>query len=295
MSDAVRVPAANDLLHPQACPCCKFVFPAHPEGAVGKHVFPIAIHLAHGNVIAIGPAVLASIYRDLRLLKQKTISIGVHTSINHWNLPAFYKEKDELCNYQEEDRELQYFAHCLRPCLLVGLDHKTEKYLLHRVARQFGYDQDLPGHFSLGTTYEAAWDIPIKNVKYFVRSRLLESSVTTRYNEWWQKLILDCQIKKQVKDVDSSDDDDKLPLSKVLKCQATVENKESAIDKSPLFDTEQNLINETDSTEQTNKLTCMRTTLQDASDGNVKKDINIIIDLVDSDDEDRVVPIVTKC
>ncbi|GMI79423.1 hypothetical protein HRI_001611600 [Hibiscus trionum] len=36
---------------------------------IGSHVFPIAIHLARGNRVALAPAVLSSIYRDLNLIK----------------------------------------------------------------------------------------------------------------------------------------------------------------------------------------------------------------------------------
>ena len=35
--------------------------------SIGKHVFPIAIHLARGTRVALAPAVLSSIYRDLSL------------------------------------------------------------------------------------------------------------------------------------------------------------------------------------------------------------------------------------
>ncbi|KAL2322612.1 hypothetical protein Fmac_026991 [Flemingia macrophylla] len=46
-----------------------------PKGLVGKFVFPIAIHLARGNTIALGPAVLASIYKDLTLLKKTIVGL----------------------------------------------------------------------------------------------------------------------------------------------------------------------------------------------------------------------------
>ncbi|KAK9116077.1 hypothetical protein Sjap_015024 [Stephania japonica] len=44
----------------------RYVFPA--SGSVSRYVFSIAVHLAHGTRIALAPAVLASIYRDLRTL-----------------------------------------------------------------------------------------------------------------------------------------------------------------------------------------------------------------------------------
>jgi hypothetical protein len=54
----------------------RFVFHSDSYDTISKVVFPIAIRLAHGNKIALGPAALASIYRDLTLLK-----IVVHTCV----------------------------------------------------------------------------------------------------------------------------------------------------------------------------------------------------------------------
>ncbi|KAM7250507.1 hypothetical protein ACFE04_022390 [Oxalis oulophora] len=45
----------------------RFVFPVH---YIGKKVFPIALRLSKGCRLALGPAVLASIYKGLRLLKE---------------------------------------------------------------------------------------------------------------------------------------------------------------------------------------------------------------------------------
>ncbi|KAG5027241.1 hypothetical protein JHK86_023155 [Glycine max] len=49
----------------------RFVFPPKSYNAISKNVFPIAVHLARGSKIALAPAVLAGIYRDLRLLNNK--------------------------------------------------------------------------------------------------------------------------------------------------------------------------------------------------------------------------------
>ncbi|XP_058784206.1 protein MAIN-LIKE 2-like [Vicia villosa] len=46
----------------------RFVLPADAYDTILKSVIPTAIHLANGNRIALAPAVLASIYRDLNLL-----------------------------------------------------------------------------------------------------------------------------------------------------------------------------------------------------------------------------------
>ncbi|RZB99728.1 hypothetical protein D0Y65_022228 [Glycine soja] len=49
----------------------RFVFPPKSYNAISKNVFPIAVHLARGSKIALAPAVLAGISRDLRLLNNK--------------------------------------------------------------------------------------------------------------------------------------------------------------------------------------------------------------------------------
>ncbi|XP_068497873.1 uncharacterized protein [Phaseolus vulgaris] len=49
----------------------RFVFPGRSNQSILKSVFPIAIHLARGTKLALAPAVLANIYRDLSLLNNK--------------------------------------------------------------------------------------------------------------------------------------------------------------------------------------------------------------------------------
>uniref|UniRef100_A0A0R0EYM1 Aminotransferase-like plant mobile domain-containing protein n=2 Tax=Glycine max TaxID=3847 RepID=A0A0R0EYM1_SOYBN len=44
-------------------------------GLVSTLVFPIAVHLGRGNPIALGPAVLASLYKDLTLLKNTVVGM----------------------------------------------------------------------------------------------------------------------------------------------------------------------------------------------------------------------------
>ncbi|KAJ4976828.1 hypothetical protein NE237_001934 [Protea cynaroides] len=51
----------------------RYVFPTPSERVMGKQVFHIAIHLAQGTAIALGPAVLAGLYRDLRFLKEQSV------------------------------------------------------------------------------------------------------------------------------------------------------------------------------------------------------------------------------
>ncbi|KAE9619673.1 putative protein-serine/threonine phosphatase [Lupinus albus] len=61
-----------------------FVFPH--KGFIGNAVFRIAIHLARGNQIALAPAVLASIYKDLGCLKDTIIHLTKSTEVSEVDL-----------------------------------------------------------------------------------------------------------------------------------------------------------------------------------------------------------------
>ncbi|GMY31357.1 serine/threonine-protein phosphatase 7 long form like [Fagus crenata] len=232
-------------------------------------VFSIAIHLARGRKIALAPGVLASIYKDLSLLKEKIVASNNLESddedgglklrifslfhlvqiwawerflelrpnpkvinygaprmarwdqvkgseiesvrlaldsagesfqwrpyamaVNDCNFPKFYAEKEMFVSVGPGlDEELQSFARCLRVSELVGLGC-IEQYLPHRVAMQFGLDQDLPGCVDrLNETSEIAWNHyskPKHNMKLYVPSRLFEADVTVKYLEWWKQSI----------------------------------------------------------------------------------------------------------
>ncbi|KAF8391490.1 hypothetical protein HHK36_023795 [Tetracentron sinense] len=160
----------------------RYVFPSHPEELIGRHVFSIAIHLAQGITIALAPAILATLYRDLRLLNDQVVSSDKSATVwapfqllQAWawerfpvlrpktpnslppdepRLARWHKLnsnltlplRDELSNAPVVEDELRSFARCLRACELVGLDC-IEQYLPNRVAMMFGMDQDLPGTF----------------------------------------------------------------------------------------------------------------------------------------------------
>ncbi|KAF8410706.1 hypothetical protein HHK36_003240 [Tetracentron sinense] len=240
----------------------RYVFPAFPFDTTRKGVFLIAINLARGTQMALAPAVLATLYRDLRFLKEQVmgkigdsdsnsgmpITLGAplqlmqlwawerfpilqpklnnlqscepistrwHKSSSKLKLESvrmtmnsansfqwrpyapfvencqshlFYREKEEwVSNGSSLDKELQSFARFLRVCELVGLDC-IEQYLPHRVAMQFGMDQDLPGDVPrVNVNSEVAWetyDKPTREAKLYIPSRHFESDVTTRYFEW---------------------------------------------------------------------------------------------------------------
>lgn len=52
----------------------RYVFTSLPENVIGKHVFPIAARLALGTPMALAPAVLSSLNKDLSLLRKQAIS-----------------------------------------------------------------------------------------------------------------------------------------------------------------------------------------------------------------------------
>ena len=77
---------------------------------------------------------------------------------------------------------------------LVGTD-SVEAYLPHRVAMQFGMDQDLPRWIpKSNATPETAWinyNRPVCDAKLYFPHRLFEGDVTKRYLEWWENSVVD--------------------------------------------------------------------------------------------------------
>ncbi|KAK0602133.1 hypothetical protein LWI29_030642 [Acer saccharum] len=234
--------SGNDIEHEAflALWLSRFVYPIS-YSIVTQSVFPIAIHLARGTKIALAPAILASIYRDLTFLKEKIVALtefdksevgdsGLavtiwspfqlvqiwawerfielrpnpnlikigETRFARWHkmmmivdnvrrvldsskenfgwrpyakalrnskLPEFYVEKEMWVLVDSGlSEEFESFARCLRISELVGLDC-VEHYLPHRVAMQFGIDQDLPACVARANeTFSIAWSKYIKSI-----------------------------------------------------------------------------------------------------------------------------------
>ena len=243
-----------------------FVFPHN--NLVKIYLFPIAIHLARGNPIALAPAVLASLYKDLSLLKKTIVGLKNYRvggdrfplevtfqspfylvqiwvwerfkhlqpiSINHgdpllfrWHkvkplrisdvrleldsamddflwrpyvryvgkCGMFYPNNEILVPFKKDlvDQQMLSFAICLRVSELVGID-SIEQYLPHRVAMQFGMDQDVPSYVRrFNETKAIAWKnycrrISDKNL-YFP-SRFFEANASMHYAKWWEQSVLD--------------------------------------------------------------------------------------------------------
>ncbi|KAI9186241.1 hypothetical protein LWI28_015164 [Acer negundo] len=104
-------------------------------------------------------------------------------TLKNWKLPEFYAEK-EMCVWVDADlpEEFGSFALCLRTSELVGIDC-VEHYLPHRVAMQFGMDQDLPACVARANDApHVVWSCyckPITCEKLYIRPQLFEAVVTT--------------------------------------------------------------------------------------------------------------------
>ncbi|XP_062094097.1 uncharacterized protein LOC133800151 [Humulus lupulus] len=113
-------------------------------------------------------------------------------------LSQFYREKAEwLLVDSDSNEQLVSLVKCLRPTELVGVAstgvYCIEQYLPHRVARQFGMDQDLPGNVVRfnKTTHTTAWkeyNKPIGSVNLYIPSKFFNPDVTLRYFKWWDDL-----------------------------------------------------------------------------------------------------------
>ncbi|PKI67683.1 hypothetical protein CRG98_011896 [Punica granatum] len=156
---------------------------------VTKEVFPIAALLSSGVMVSLGPAVLAGIYQSLRILRNRValsldlIAVtGPLRLVQSWgferfpllllkqpNLPKPGEPRAACWHKLGSKINLKLF---LQPCDLVGIGCR-EKYRPHRVAMQFGLDQDLPGD-SVSSGFGS------ENVVFFIPPRSLQPGVSSR-------------------------------------------------------------------------------------------------------------------
>ncbi|KAK2639623.1 hypothetical protein Ddye_027418 [Dipteronia dyeriana] len=113
-------------------------------------------------------------------------------TLKNWNFPKFYAEKEMWVSVDPDHcEEVESFARCLRISELVGRGC-VEHYFPHRVAMQFGLDQDLPACVAQVNDYSK----PISDANLYVPPRLYEADVTTRYLDWWNESVLHLQAAK---------------------------------------------------------------------------------------------------
>lgn len=234
----------------------------HSYGNIAIHDFHVAIHLSRGKRIALAPVILASIYRDMRLLHNSIVDstklksgvrlrfILCQTDLVHmwawerfpnlrptpcviereeprsarWNGMKVLKVRDVMAAldsgkesfiwrpyvetssngmpsklYKDneqwlvvESNDIESLARCLRVSELVGLDY-IEQYLPHRVAMQFGLDQDVPRHVMRSNENpKTAWSTykrSIRGTQLYIPPRLFQSNVSSRYVVWWRGLL----------------------------------------------------------------------------------------------------------
>ncbi|KAG7551120.1 Aminotransferase-like plant mobile domain [Arabidopsis thaliana x Arabidopsis arenosa] len=116
--------------------------------------------------------------------------------LKNWNPLRFYVEEAMWVTVDDSvDDEFASFARCVKVSYLVGKGF-VEDYFPHRVARQFGLAQDLPGLVThrRNLTEKEAWDDYSKSLdglKLYMPSRLDRGSVTARYQDWWLKSVAD--------------------------------------------------------------------------------------------------------
>uniref|UniRef100_A0A452Z048 Aminotransferase-like plant mobile domain-containing protein n=1 Tax=Aegilops tauschii subsp. strangulata TaxID=200361 RepID=A0A452Z048_AEGTS len=89
--------------------------------------------------------------------------------------------------------QLLSFAQCLRACELVGM-RCIEQYNPHRVARQLGFDQDVPGSVArVNSDWKIAWGtyfMEPSNFAFIVPQYTL--AVTFEYTRWWRPYTSGC-------------------------------------------------------------------------------------------------------
>jgi hypothetical protein len=109
------------------------------------------------------------------------------------NCGMFYPNDEILVPFKKDfDKQMLSFVICLRVSELVGFE-SIEQYLPHRVAMQFGMDQDVPSYVPrFNESKFLAWKNycrPIPNQNLYFPSRFFEADVTTRYAKWWQQPV----------------------------------------------------------------------------------------------------------
>lgn len=121
-------------------------------------------------------------------------------AVENWSFPKFYMETEKrvlVGDGLEHYKDLLSFSICLRVTEVVGFDTRKQ-YLPHRVAMQFGYDQDIPGIVApsnlsrkhcIKETETVNCIKETETVRLYVPSRLSGPDVSARYLKWWKESL----------------------------------------------------------------------------------------------------------
>ncbi|MQL71922.1 hypothetical protein Taro_004254, partial [Colocasia esculenta] len=259
-----------------------FVFPG---ASVRRNLLPIAARLATGKRVALAPAVLASFYRDLRLMKQQTLAEGISNegtpitvwapfhilqlwarerfrslrpektphflrmnepraarwrccdasigdlstvrsvlwspaefrwrpyadNVDTWGRPSYYRQVSRWYSVSAgDDLSLASLLRCLRAGELLGLDC-VERYAPHRVAMQFGLDQDLPAQIPwTDANWELIWmayDRGREKAKLYVPSQFCKPHATDRFLKWQKEWMAARMVEVEKIAVEQEDDE----------------------------------------------------------------------------------------
>ncbi|RWR93808.1 Serine/threonine-protein phosphatase 7 [Cinnamomum micranthum f. kanehirae] len=193
----------------------RYVFPTHPVDTIGRNVFSIVVQLAKGTRIALGPAVLANLYRGFSLMKRNMDNDAPNSVVwapfqllYKWAQKRFSPLRQESkpntlsivrrtlkskkgfhwMPYKKmsvEDEELHLLVIYVRASKLVGLNC-SKPYCPYRVAMQFRFDQDLPSYVSDNDCERTNEEINI-NMPY----QVFQPEVSMRYLQWWKRTVSD--------------------------------------------------------------------------------------------------------
>ncbi|KAE8679130.1 Kinase superfamily protein isoform 1 [Hibiscus syriacus] len=171
--------------------------------------------LSWGQVVALGPAVSASIYKDLTLLKETNVGLARFNGpvsrimvcspmklVQLWaweRFPALQPRPKVIQEFDPRSARWNDVEIVKVENVRMVLDSAGEnfdwrpyakQYLPHRVAMQFGIDQDVPSHVARSNVSPGiAWKNylrPLSGTKLYIPSRFFEPDITVRYSEWWK-------------------------------------------------------------------------------------------------------------
>ncbi|XP_024159991.1 uncharacterized protein LOC112167236 [Rosa chinensis] len=135
--------------------------------------------------------------RELKEIEEKLNEVRTEINRGASRRPSaslwLKKFKNNGSELEHEAFLVMWLCRCLRASELSGFG-TIEQYLPHRVAMQFGFDQDIPCVVARSNqSSDRAWNHYIKkfgNASLYVPSRFLKAYISTRYLKWWKESML---------------------------------------------------------------------------------------------------------